>query len=135
MKAEKKKIPDEKCAGICGLFCGTCLYFRDDCDGCLSDRVRGSCIECRHGFRTCSKEHGVTRCYECGEFPCGRLDDFSKIHIENGICHHTNVVPDLRRMGEVGVRAWVEEQTAAHTCRDCGELILWYEAKTHACRK
>ena len=58
------RIPDEKCAAICGLFCGTCPSYPDECQGCLSDKLRGDCVECSMGFRACAEEHGVVRCNE-----------------------------------------------------------------------
>ena len=72
-----KRIPDEKCASICGLFCGACPSFPDECQGCLSDFVREGCKGCAdHGFLDCAVSHHVTRCYECGEFPCAKLKEF-----------------------------------------------------------
>ena len=48
-----KRIPDETCASICGLFCGACPSFPDECHGCLSDFVREGCKNCeKHGFLT-----------------------------------------------------------------------------------
>lgn len=32
-----KRIPDVECASICGLFCGACPAFPDECHGCFSD--------------------------------------------------------------------------------------------------
>ena len=114
-------------AGICGLFCGTCPHFIKDCDGCLSDRVVEDCVNCKRGFRDCAKEHNVTRCNECKEFPCKRLDDFSKIHIVNGKHHHEHIFEDLNKMNEIGVQAWVDMQTEKNTCPKCGQLEIWYE--------
>ena len=128
-----KRIPDEKCAGICGLFCGTCPSYPEDCHGCLSDEVRPGCEECIPGFRACSREHGVTRCYECGAFPCGRIHEFSKQHIVNGICHHENIIRDLKEMDRIGVENWVKDRTAQHICPQCGELMWWCE-KPHVCK-
>ena len=131
-----KKKPDEKAVGICGLFCGTCQCYADSCDGCLSDRLNEYCAKCHWGFRTCSAQHGVTWCWECPEFPCGRLEHFSTQHIVNGICHHAHVIEDLQKMKDAGgVAQWVEEQTAAHTCPACGELVIWYESACPDCGK
>ena len=121
-------------AGICGLFCGTCPFFPSECEGCLAGRVAEHCTDCRHGFRTCAQEKGVTRCYECVEFPCGRLEDFIPVHVENGIVHHENVINDLFLMKEIGVQNWVDKQVEDHTCAGCGELIVWHEANTHRCK-
>ena len=120
-------------AGICGLFCGTCPSYPEKCEGCLSGRVADHCVECRPGFRACAKEKGVTWCFECGDFPCPRLEAFIPVHVENGVVHHENVITDLQLMREVGVQQWVDKQAKDNTCPDCGKLILWPESKTHKC--
>ena len=121
-------------AGICGLFCGTCPSFPEECEGCLSGKVAEKCLDCRMGFRKCAGEKGVTRCYECLDFPCKRLEDFIPIHVVNGIVHHENVIKDLFLMKEIGVQHWVDKQTEEHTCTVCGQLIPWPETNTHPCR-
>jgi len=120
-------------AGICGLFCGTCQAFPQYCGGCLSNRVAASCVRCSHGFRDCAKEHQVAWCWECAEFPCGRLEQFSKEHIVNGICHHEHVIDDLYFMRVYGVEAWIEKQVKEHTCQQCGNFILWFEQECRHC--
>lgn len=120
-------------AAICGLFCGTCPSYPEECEGCLSGKVAPSCADCGSGFRACAKSHRITRCYECPEFPCARLEDFSKRHIENGICHHAQVIGNLKSMKKLGLAAWTEEQTRKNTCHTCGQLIPWYERRCPAC--
>ena len=120
-------------AGICGLFCGTCSYFSEECEGCLSNKVAAQCVECRYGFRSCAKENGITRCYECSDFPCKRLADFIPAHVENGIVHHENVINDLLLMREIGVQTWVDKQVETHTCAACGKMIYWHETHMHKC--
>lgn len=125
--------PGNETAAICGLFCGTCPSYPLSCEGCLSARVAPGCGDCDSGFRNCATEHGVTRCYECGAFPCARLEDFSHLHVVNGICHHEHVVNDLHTMRELGVDAWVAQQTQSHTCAKCGKLIPWFERGCPGC--
>ena len=122
-------------AGICGLFCGTCQMFPEHCDGCLSDRVFSYCVQCSHGFRDCAKEHQVTWCWQCSAFPCERLEEFSKEHIVNGICHHAHVIEDLQYMKDHGVEAWVRQQEQTHRCPTCGTLMLWFESACQKCGK
>lgn len=124
-----------KTAAICGLFCGTCPAYPNSCGGCLSDYVAPGCYHCANGFRDCAARHNVTRCYECEKFPCDRLEDFSRRHIVNGICHHAHVIDDLRRMQEVGVEAWAQAQNEAHTCAQCGKLIPWFEQDCPQCKE
>lgn len=130
-----KRVPGAECASICGLFCGACPSYPDACHGCFSDFVRESCRGCKaNGFLACAESHGVIRCYRCSEFPCQKLRDFSKAPVINGICNHADVIPDLQRMGEVGVERWIEEKISQHLCPHCGELINWFEMKTHTCK-
>lgn len=126
--------PGNETAAICGLFCGTCPHYPAECNGCLSDTVAADCQSCASGFRDCAREHGVVRCHECAAFPCALLKNFSTRHIVNGICHHAQVIDDLQRMREIGVDAWVAQQTQAHTCARCGRLIPWYESACPACK-
>lgn len=130
-----QRVPDEKCASICGLFCGACPSFPDECHGCFSDFVREGCKGCTdHGFLDCAVRHNVTRCYECGEFPCTKLEEFSTKPVIRGICNHANVIPDSLRMKAVGISQWIREKTTEHTCPKCGRLINWFEMGTHICR-
>ncbi|MBQ8599120.1 MAG: DUF3795 domain-containing protein [Oscillospiraceae bacterium] len=129
-----KRVPDERCVSICGLFCGACPAYPEECHGCLSDHLRASCRECKHGFRDCVKEHQVSRCYECSSFPCERLEVFSKGPIINGVNNHANVIPDSCRLQEVGIEQWLKEKMEQHICPKCGELISWYNMQSHSCR-
>ncbi|MGL5439547.1 MAG: DUF3795 domain-containing protein [Filifactoraceae bacterium] len=127
------RIPNEETAAICGLFCGTCTFYPDHCHGCLSDKLTAHCITCPNGFRDCAKAHDVTRCYECVDFPCERLQKFKNIHFENGIGHHLTVIIDLLYMKEHGVMPWVEKNTAENLCPKCGKLIYWMDKNCHCC--
>lgn len=125
--------PGNETAAICGLFCGTCPYYPNKCEGCLSTKVASGCDTCENGFRDCAKLHKITRCHECGEFPCKRLEQFSTKHIVNGIYHHACVIDDLQKIQEIGIDAWVTEQTQTHTCPTCGNIIPWYEQDCPQC--
>jgi len=97
-----KEFKMRELAGICGLYCGACStyrVFKDKdltllnklatacnipaekiaCEGCLSSYYRlylpTESRDC--DFRKCAKEKKVTWCFECAEFPCKRLIDFS----------------------------------------------------------
>lgn len=121
-------------AGICGLFCGVCPMYPKHCHGCLSDKLAPHCQLCPNGFRECAKDRGLTWCYECGEFPCQRLEAFLDSHYENGISHHASAIANLKRMKEVGVSAWVAEEKAKATCPQCGTIKHW-NVRECACSK
>lgn len=145
-----------KPVGICGLFCGTCpayLAHRENdvaelgkasqvmgvpieqirCDGCLSQRVMPHCADCKHGFRRCSAEKKVTWCFQCTDFPCQRLQDFTNVHIVDGISHHASVIEDGYYMKEHGVEQYVEKQQSAMCCFRCGKRQYWFSRVCPAC--
>lgn len=119
---------------ICGLFCGTCPSYPHECEGCLSDGVlMEDCKSCSNGFRDCANIHNVTRCYECIDFPCEKLDSFKDKHYQNGIGHHKHVIENLDFMKENGIQKWLEKQILENTCSKCGQIIYWYDKNTHKC--
>ncbi|MCF8043329.1 MAG: DUF3795 domain-containing protein [Desulfarculaceae bacterium] len=146
----------EKLVGICGLYCGDCPYYLAgrlgdeeqlaalsrktglpiediQCDGCLSERVFRDCRECKHGFRTCAAQRLVTWCFQCGEFPCNRLREFSKEHVVNGICHHQQVIEDLEYLRGKGTKDWVAAQEHRSDCPACGRPGYWFSTECTAC--
>jgi|Deesub1362B_J571_1020462.scaffolds.fasta_scaffold00162_36 hypothetical protein len=133
-------------AGICGLYCGACHVYRAykdkdfallqklaaagnipvekvACDGCLSVNYRvylpPDSRDCE--FRRCAKEKGVTWCFECSEFPCKKLEDFSR----DGRAHHTAVIDNLREMKNLGVDEWLKIQEKRWQCPNCGKKLHW----------
>lgn len=38
------------------------------CTGCSSHK------DCTYGLVACTKAHGVEKCGQCGEFPCGKIE-------------------------------------------------------------
>jgi len=155
--ADKRPNQDvRQLVGICGLYCGTCpryLAYQEDnveqlneisretgvpmedirCDGCLSDKVFPTCLECRHGFRQCARERNVTWCFDCPDFPCQRLHDFRNVHVVNGIPHHIRVIEDLQYMKDHGVEQWVAEQERMGSCPKCGKKLYWFAHECPTC--
>ncbi len=146
---------DPALAAICGIYCGTCPSYlaprREDaaqvrvvaerhgisaeevtCDGCLSERVMKPCRECRHGFRSCTAAHAITRCYECAEFPCDRLKRFMDAHVVDGISHHRDIIEDLEYSRTHGVAALLRHQAERARCSTCGHTDYWF---TRTCTK
>jgi hypothetical protein len=133
-------------AGICGLYCGACPVYRAykdkdrtllqklaaagnilvekiACDGCLSHNYRlylpPDSSDCE--FRKCAKEHNVTWCFECNEFPCKKLRDFAR----DGRAHHTAVIDNLKEMKSLGVEEWLKVQEKRWRCPNCGKKLHW----------
>ena len=146
-----------KLIGICGIYCGTCPSYlapRENdveqlerraqrhgysteearCNGCHSDKVMPLCVECRPGFRKCAREHEVTWCFECTDFPCQRLRDFKYVHIEEGIYHHEHLIDELQYIKEHGIEAWLEKKEREGRCPQCGKRLYWFTRRCPDCR-
>jgi len=67
------------------------------CPGC---RQGGGDPECK--IRTCAKEKNVDVCPMCDDFPCELINNFAKIY--------PLVIPDGKRMAEIGIEKWIDEQ-------------------------
>jgi hypothetical protein len=116
-------------AAICGLYCGICPMFPEDCGGCCSDRVIAQCQVCPSGFRACAKEKGISRCYECEKFPCAKSEMFST----DSWPHHSVVIENIRRQQKIGLDEWLKEQERDHRCPFCGKPIKWGRRSCQEC--
>jgi hypothetical protein len=81
------KMPDtisENMLAVCGMNCLACYKHcaakseRQQCPGCLSDSASkpNHCRVCK--IAACAGAKGHTRCFECGEFPCGLIKRLEK---------------------------------------------------------
>lgn len=129
-----KKTADKNCVSICGLFCGACPAYPQECHGCLSDYLRESCRECKSGFRHCAKIHNVSHCYACTDFPCERIEKFSQGPYIDGVNNHDNVIYDCIRIKSIGTARWLDEQVIKFTCPECGQRLTWYNINNHTCK-
>jgi hypothetical protein len=115
-------MTDATLAGACGLYCGACGIYRMHkdqdserleqaarevfhcqpeeirCQGCGGPLDRHWSPECH--LLACTRERGVTFCYECASFPCDNLSAFSADHRDIPIAN-------LRRLAQVGLQALV----------------------------
>lgn len=134
--------------GICGVYCGACTTFRayndndealvewevkmgmphDEifCKGCLSNLVNEWCSNC--DFRKCVKKKSVTYCFECEDFPCKKLVNFSKTRP-----HRTLGLRNLKQLKEVRVEEWLGKQEKRLTCSSCCKKLHWYSEKCPDC--
>ena len=134
--------------GICGVYCGACTTYRayndndqalvewevkmgmpsDEiyCRGCYSDLVNEWCANC--DFRKCAKEKGVVYCFECKDFPCKKLIDFSKTRP-----HRTLGLRNLKHLKTMSIEEWLEQREKRWTCSSCGKKLHWYSKKCPEC--
>ena len=112
---------------VCGLNCAKCnvylaghgdeealktmLGFLKDlkpesivCDGCRGSLDKHWSSNCH--FLACSKKKDLRYCFECREFPCGKLQAFAS----DGVPHHKKTVENMKRMKEIRIETWLKEQ-------------------------
>jgi hypothetical protein len=141
----------------CGLYCGACPMYlasqeKDDqklkaimqqfgggkmqlkqedlvCDGCIGGgRVAAFCRKC--AMRSCAEEKpNVTRCSDCSEFPCSRITNFNN----DGMQHHSEVLSNLRRLKEVGIKEWTKNEEDRWRCPQCRTKLSWYDKACSKC--
>jgi len=74
------------------------------CDGCRGSPERHWSADCK--FLVCARRKEVQHCFECGDFPCEKIEAFSS----DGHAHHRRTVENMKRMREIGLDAWIAEQ-------------------------
>ncbi len=141
-------MPDLKHVTWCGLYCGLCAQatriprhaaaLRDSMRkegwdnwgrevprfgefweflGGLADSA--ATAGCRAGtcgppfctIRKCAPEKGVDACPFCDEYPCRRIEGIAKGYV--------NMIADGKRMREIGLERWIEEQEARKATGFC----------------
>ncbi len=147
----------ERLTAVCGLYCGACGIYRAghdnnqerlekirqlmssrrqvtldglQCDGCLAqDRLAPHCRECK--IRLCARDKpGVTHCSDCPDFPCVRITVFNG----DGVRHHAEVLENIRRQQEIGIKAWLKEQEERWRCLHCQAPVEWYARLCFQCK-
>jgi len=96
--------------GYCGLVCGICTHAADACQGCREGGGDAGCIQ-----RKCCLVKGLSGCWQCEEFPCGK--GFFGDEAWRGLC-----IGFCRVIRESGVEACIEKVRAVMGERvDCGD--------------
>lgn len=127
----------------CGLYCGACGTILADKAGSVDILAKEwgmqpgqlVCHGCKTGttgdctFRDCVASKGIEYCFQCDTFPCDELVRFRN----DRASHHSVVLRNLRRMREIGVEQWLEEQRLRWSCPNCGAGSFWYDAECKMC--
>jgi hypothetical protein len=83
------------------------------CEGCRGPLDAHWSEDCK--MMQCATKKGLAYCFQCGEFPCTTLDQFST----DGAPHHKRTVENLKKMKETGIDAWTAEQKIKGQCLFC----------------
>ena len=83
------------------------------CDGCRGSLEVHWSPECK--MMLCASEKGLQYCFLCEDFPCAAVKGFAS----DGTSHHERTVNNAKRMKEIGIEAWIEEQKRKGQCVFC----------------
>jgi len=83
------------------------------CEGCGGPLEFHWSSDCK--MMLCAKEKGLRFCFQCEDFPCSEVKEFSV----DGVPHHKKTIENAKRMKEVGIEAWIEEQKRKGQCVFC----------------
>lgn len=148
-------MPDLKQVTYCGLYCGLCSQsnrtpkqasalrdtmrkdgwehwgrqiprfeeFWQFLDGLAEGEGKCSCRSGKGGppfcgIRKCAAGKGVDSCPFCDQYPCHRIEGLAKGYV--------NLIPDGKRMKEIGLDLWIEEQEARKATGFCYVDIRCY---------
>ena len=133
---------DTNLAAPCGIYCGFCRQYlvlkkglfeekglKIGCKGC---RIRNK--KCTFIRRDCSPllNNEIDFCYECEAFPCENLDKLNDIYVKR---YSINLIDNLKRIKEIGVDNWLQEQQKLYTCPECGGEVCIHDSECYECGK
>lgn len=102
-----REMSDDDLASPCGLYYGECLYYQQQCQGCVPSGGKPSWGKCR--TYACTVEKDVGHCGECAEFPCELfLKQYSP---ELGKWRVFFKAGQLVYREKIGTAAWVKEKS------------------------
>ena len=131
---------DNNLAAPCGVYCGACrsyLLLKKDLfeekgykSGCKGCRIQNK--KCAFIRRDCAllRKNEIDFCYECDSFPCQKLQKLDSHYQEK---YSVNMINNLKRLEEVGVEKWLQEQEKLYTCPKCGGEICVHDAECYDC--
>ena len=127
VKPDRKRLPREFAPQLiapCGMNCALCMrYLREKnrCRGCRTggDGKAISVLSC--AIRTCETLSSSVSgyCVECPRLPCPRL---RRLDARYRAKHRMSMLENLRRIGDAGVEAFVEEERGRWACPECGGI-------------
>lgn len=136
--------------GKCGIYCGACtIYVARDSEAwrqkiaekhnCLPDQVKcNGCgdlnsvcwgYDCK--IALCTREKGVSFCYECPEYSqetCEKFNELSTRYQKAGV----DVRQNLSRIQAGETDTWLEETAERFKCKACGKPVsVWFTECPH----
>ncbi len=129
---------NEKFKAVMGSVYGTRAE-ETECRGCMQpdppEKLYGYCKTCN--IRDCVRSKGYYSCHQCGEWPCGHIENFG---YKTGIRVAKKAIPVWRdkvaEMGdEKGSIEWARAECERYHCPSCGEPLFRGAQKCRVCKE
>jgi hypothetical protein len=127
-------------AAPCGIYCGMCRQYLALKKDLLEEKgLKWGCQGCRIRHKNCTfirrdcpslRKNEIDFCYECEKFPCQNLKKIDKIYRER---YSVYLIENLKRIKEIGVEKWLQEQKELYTCPECGGEICIHDVECYDC--
>lgn len=119
----------------CGMNCNVCYRYcntNKPCAGCLVNNTNKTthCRNCK--IKDCTKQHNITYCYECFDFPCKLINNLEKSYLQR---YQTSLIENSKFVKENGRSAFMELQTQQFTCSYCGGIISLHDQECSECKR
>src|SRR6266498_4984233 len=109
----------------CGMNCSICMAYlreRNKCPGCRGRDIDKPVtrVECK--IKNCEffQKAEARFCFECGEFPCDRLQHLDKRYRTK---YAMSMIENLESIRSIGVRKFLENEKVRWACPECGGVI------------
>jgi hypothetical protein len=158
----EEEIGNKDLMAPCGLYCGVCGVYIATRDGnekfkAIMGNLYGTqpeetaCLGCmqsdppkkRYGFcnscsiRNCVKSKGYYSCHQCGEWPCGLIENFP---FATGLRVMKRSIPVWRAkvaaLGDkTGSLEWARAESERYHCSACGKALFRGAQRCRSCKK
>lgn len=119
----------------CGINCSLCqAYIRErrPCPGCRGgdSNKSNSCLTC--SIMNCMKlaTGNYQFCFSCANFPCVELRKLDRRYRTR---YGLSTIANLRRIQDVGVRRFADEEDVKWTCPECGSRLCMHKPQCANC--
>ena len=131
---------EEKMIAPCGLDCSLCSEAHKKekpCSGCMGpDDCKPEFCSARCTIIQCAKrkEGSYRFCDECPDFPCDLIRERDEIYRTQQALEESPI-ENLKCYREKGMSAFLREQKARWTCKECGGVVSVNDGVCSGCGK
>ncbi len=126
-------------AAPCGMNCGVCQRYLATVRNLPKEKGMPACTGCRPRNKNCAfikgscellRANKIDFCFECGDFPCKRLERLNRRYATR---YNTSLINNLLEIKRVGLVRWIESEEERWKCPRCGGTVSVHDRKCYDC--